>query len=40
MAQISRRFDLGWRVIQVLRVFGLVEVVAERRAVLPELSRV
>ena len=31
VAQISRRYDLGWRVIQVLRLFGLVEVKAERR---------
>ncbi|HEY5271622.1 MAG TPA: hypothetical protein VIJ34_00150 [Acidimicrobiales bacterium] len=33
-AQISRRFDLGRRVIQVLRTFGLVTVTAERAAVL------
>jgi stearoyl-CoA desaturase (delta-9 desaturase) len=33
VAQISRRFDLGWRVIQVLRTFGLVSVTAERSSV-------
>jgi fatty-acid desaturase len=33
VAQISRRFDLGWRVIQVLRTFGLVTVTAERSSV-------
>ncbi len=34
MAQISRRWDLGWRVIQVLRVLRLADVVMERKAVL------
>ena len=34
MAQLSRRFDLGWRVIQVLRLLGLVTVTMERRQVL------
>lgn len=34
IAQISRRFDLGWRVIQVLKVLGLVTVTTDRRKVL------
>jgi stearoyl-CoA desaturase (delta-9 desaturase) len=34
VAQISRRWDLGWRVIQVLRLVGLTDVVAERSTVL------
>ncbi len=34
VAQISKRFDLGWRVIQVLRMFGLVSVTVERSAAL------
>ena len=40
VAQLSRKYDLGWRVIQVLRLIGLVEVVAERREVLTELTPV
>lgn len=35
IAQISRRFDLGWRVIQGLRLLGLVEVKVARRELLP-----
>ena len=30
LAQISRRFDLGWRVIQVLSLLGLADVVVRR----------
>jgi fatty-acid desaturase len=35
VAQLSRKYDLGWRVIQVLRLVGLVEVTVERRQVVP-----
>jgi stearoyl-CoA desaturase (Delta-9 desaturase) len=34
IAQISRRWDLGWQVIRVLRLFHLTEVVRERPKVL------
>jgi stearoyl-CoA desaturase (delta-9 desaturase) len=34
LAQISRRWDLGWRVIQVLRLLRLTDVMAERERVL------
>lgn len=34
LAQISRRWDLGWRVIQVLRAVGLTDVHVERRELL------
>jgi stearoyl-CoA desaturase (delta-9 desaturase) len=34
LAQISRRWDLGWRVIQALRLLGLTDVIVERRRVL------
>jgi len=35
LARISARFDLGWRVISVLRLLGLTEVVVDRKSVLP-----
>jgi fatty-acid desaturase len=34
IARISNRWDLGWRIIAVLRFFGLTEVSCERKAVL------
>jgi fatty-acid desaturase len=34
VAQISKRFDLGWRVIQLLQLCGLVTVLMPRRQVL------
>ncbi|MCU4182875.1 fatty acid desaturase [Acidiferrimicrobium sp. IK] len=38
LAQISRRWDLGWRVIQVLRALRLTSVAAERSQVLVTVS--
>lgn len=35
LAQISRRWDLGWRVIQVLRFLRLTTVAVERHHVIP-----
>lgn len=40
LAQISRRWDLGWRVIQVLSLFRLAEVRCRRSDVLRPLSEV
>ncbi len=40
LAQISRRWDLGWRVIQVLSLFRLAEVRCRRSEVLRPAARV